>query len=223
MANARPVRSVRLRFPELLRRHDRLGRLAAAAAAVPMAAFVGAAGASAAAPGQLDAVPDVDVAAVGLAGSAELSLLATGDERYETGRLKGTAVLGVPSPGGYSAVDNLFLHRKKGSGGDFGNVDVMLGPDRGESLFPGDEPAIFDFATGLTFEVARLPYGGESGGDPITLVTDPFVLEPVAVAEEFPPVGQAYRLEDSVGVFQETGAGEYEQVGLLEAFDVTVK
>ncbi|MEU6250894.1 hypothetical protein [Glycomyces sp. NPDC047010] len=217
MANARPVRSVRLRHPERLR------RLAAAAAAVPMAAIMGAAGASAAPPEQVNVIPDVDWTQVDLTGRAEISLLATGDERYETGKLKGTADLGRLAPEGYMGVDNLFLHRKKGSGGDFGNVDVMVGPDRSEDLVPGDEVAIMDFATGLTFEVAHPPFRTESGGDPIALVTDPFVLEPIYRAEEFPPVNQQFRLEDSVAVYLETGEGVYEQVGLLEAFDVTVK
>ncbi|MEU5870382.1 hypothetical protein AB0A73_02355 [Glycomyces sp. NPDC047369] len=217
MPNARPVRSVRLRHPERLR------RLAAAAAAVPMAALIGAAGASAAPPEQVNVIPTVDWSKIDVSARGEISLLDTGDEIYRTGKLKGDAELAAPNPEGYSGVQDLFLHRKKGSGGDFGNVDVMIGPDRGEGLHPGDEAAIMDFATGLSFDVARLPRGTESGGDPITLVTDPFVLEPVVPVEAFPPVNQKYSLEDSVALYQETGEGRYEQVGVLEAFDVVVK
>jgi len=214
MPNARPVRSFRLRHPERLR------RLAAAAAAVPMAALLGAAGASAAPPQQLTLVPDLDVAKIDLSGRAAISLLDTGDELYGTGKLKGDAELAAPSPEGFSGIQDLFLHRKQGSGGDFGNVDVMIGPDRGEGLHCGDASTI-DFATGLALDVAKLP-GAESGGDPITLVTDPFVLEPAAPAEGFPPVNQTYRLEDSVALYEETGPGQYEQIGLLEGFDVIV-
>ncbi|PRY62441.1 hypothetical protein [Glycomyces artemisiae] len=215
MPNARPVRSFRLRHPERLR------RLAAAAAAVPVAALIGAAGASAAPPQQLDVVPDLDAARIDLSGRASISLLDTGDELYGTGKLKGDAELAVPSPEGYSEIQDLFLHRKRGSGGDFGDVDVMIGPDRGESLHC-DDPGIIDFATGLAFDVRKLPRGFESGGDPITLVTDPFVLEPAVPAEGFPPVNQQYTLEDSVALYQETGPGQYEQIGLLEGFDVIV-
>jgi len=237
-------------------------RVATALAAGPLAVLFTAA-AAAAAPGDADRAAEI---ASGVAGEAASScteqqqavpevkwqsasvksdgVLLTLDEEagiFTTGALKGEVDLGLNPAGDRADADNLFLHKKKGSYSDFGDVTVMIGPVVPiEGRHCGSLPVI-EFPTGVEFQVGRFPTesgsaGGEdaqssimddseSGGDPISLVTDPFVLEPVhgESTEGIPTVNEPYKLEDSMSLYHWNADGDFVKVGALEEFTVVIK
>jgi hypothetical protein len=199
-------------------RRSAFRRLAAGAAAAPLAVLLTAAGASAAP--EVDPVP-VDVYSKG----AQITLDITGEQVvYETGRLKGDLNLIPPTNMSNSIADSVFLHRMKGGGGDFGHVDVLIGPGAPIEGDHGRAPQI-EFPQGIDLQVRKFPGGLdiESGGDPISLVTDPILLEPIPYPEEFPPTHQQYALEDSASIYYlDASDGSLEKIGTLEAFDSKV-
>ncbi|MFG3340302.1 hypothetical protein [Glycomyces sp. NPDC048151] len=203
-------------------------RVALAAAAGPLAVLMTAAAAVAS---PAESTPEIQWEQVQVTGmGAQISL---SDEHtvYRTGALKGTMDLALVAED-YAEADNMFLHKRASSPGHFGHVDAMIGPGGPVEGKHGPAPTL-DFPTGVGFDVYKLPeplpgleaVAAESGGEPVvTLVSDPFVLEPVecGCAEEFPPVNQQYEIEDSMSLYYIDDEGAYVKVGVLERFDITV-